>query len=156
MPPWCLAPYGSIMGQRLCGCCPCQRCVFTSKLLTVAFMLPLQQSNTRISTLVCQEVGHWSSRSTAEVVRLCTVLGLLLNAGIGDPQVFQSRGGTLPLKQMLWVESCWLLRATENTALMVLWIMGNLKQGEAHSLPFVFQGKLVPTSRVNTFQASGI
>ena len=43
---------------RNCGSCPCPRCVFTSKLLTVAFMLPLQQPNTRISTLVCQEVGH--------------------------------------------------------------------------------------------------
>lgn len=80
------------------GSCPCPRCVFTSDLLTVAFMLPLQQPNTRISTLVCQEVGHWPLGSTAGVVRVSTVPGLPLNAGTTDPRVVQSRGGTLPLK----------------------------------------------------------
>lgn len=55
------------------------------------------------------------------VVCLCTVPGQLLNVGIGDPQVFQGRGGTLPLKRTLWVESHWLLRAhsvvnTEHTS----------------------------------------
>ena len=75
--------------------------------------------------------------------------------------MFQSSGGTLPLKRMLWVESRWLLRAhsvvnTENTVLMMLWAMGNLKQGETRSLPFFFQGRLAPTNRVNALQASGI
>lgn len=37
--------------------------------------------------------------------------------------------------------------------LMMLWIMGNLKQGETRSLSFFFQGRLVPANRVNTLQA---
>jgi len=61
------------------------------------------------------------------------------------------------MKGVLSVESRWLLRArsvvnTEDTVLMMLWVMGSLKSGEARSLPFFFQGRLVPAGRV---KASG-
>lgn len=94
----------------------------TRELLLPKVRLSLQTSNHCLYASLT-EAQHKSShpclprgRSLTPVLAIplglcvCAMPGLLLNAGMGDANVFQSRGGTVPVKRMLRNESHWILR----------------------------------------------
>lgn len=94
----------------------------TRELLLPKVRLSLQTSNHCLYAFLT-EAQHKSShpclprgRSLTPALAIplglcvCAMPGLLLNAGMGDANVFQSRGGTVPLRRMLRNESHWILR----------------------------------------------